>query len=173
MPIRIMAPYIALAAFTALAMALAPESNSTQGFYILAALNVTVYAFLVLLLMYRHASENSLSILPSTWGNTLATVSSVIIIASGVAQLNAHGVGGLQALSHGQPFVSFTETRFKASGAGVGGTKTIKMKFRVKWHGLQPEQDVQVKPTATQPQYKIIMLATTEHDVTPVKGRLS
>lgn len=173
LPLRIMAPYIVLATFTALAMMLAPKNPSTQGFYIFATINVTVYAFLVLLLMFRHASENSLSVLPRTWGNALATVSSVVIIASGVVQLNTHGLGGLEALSHGQPFVSFTETRFNASGAGVGGTKTIKMKFRVKWHGLQPEQDVQVKPPAAQPQYEIIMLARTGHDGTPVKGRLS
>ncbi|WP_313614457.1 glycosyltransferase family 2 protein [Agrobacterium sp.] len=173
LPIRIMAPYIALAAFTALVMYLAPDSRSTQGFYIFAAMNVTVYAFLVLLLMFRHASENSLSIFPRTWGNALATVSSVAIIAGGVVQLNTHGLGGLEALSHGQPYVSFTETRFNASGAGVGGTKTIKMKFRVKWHGVQPELDVQVKPGPAQPNYGIIMQATTGHDGTLLKGRLS
>jgi hypothetical protein len=172
LPLRIVAPYIVLAGFTALAMMLAPDSRSTQGFYIFAAMNVTVYAFLVLLLMFRHASENSLSVLPRTWGNALATVSSFIIIASGVVQLNTHGLGGLEALSHGQPYVSFTETRFNASGAGVGGTKTIKMKFRVKWHGIQPEQEVQVKPQPTPPQYGIIMLAKARQDGSLEKGRL-
>jgi len=42
----------------------------------------------------------------------------------------------MEALSHGQPFVTFTRSQFTVAGAGLGGGKTRIVKFSLKWHGF-------------------------------------
>ncbi|MBX5198341.1 MULTISPECIES: glycosyltransferase family 2 protein [unclassified Rhizobium] len=136
LPLRVVAPYIALAGLCAVAMALASEVAAAQGFYIFAAMNLSIYLLLAILIVVRHAIESSLPLLPQSHGLRLATAMGLAIWVTGGMQLGSHGLSSLEALSHGQPFISFTESQFAVAGAGLGGGKTRITKFRLKWNGF-------------------------------------
>ncbi len=136
LPLRVVAPYIALAGLCAVAMALASEAAAAQGFYIFTAMNLSIYLSVTVLIVVRHAIENGLPMLPQSHGLRLATAIGLAIWVTGGMQLGSHGLRSLEALSHGQPFVSFTETQFAVAGAGLGGGKTKITKFRLKWNGF-------------------------------------
>ncbi|EJC81943.1 glycosyl transferase [Rhizobium leguminosarum bv. trifolii WSM2297] len=136
LPLRVVAPYIALAGLCAVAMALASETAAAQGFYIFAAINLSIYLSVTVLIVVRHGIENGLPLLPQSHGLRLATAMGLAIWVTGGMQLGGHGLRSLEALSHGQPFVSFTQTQFAVAGAGLGGGKTKITKFRLKWNGF-------------------------------------
>jgi cellulose synthase (UDP-forming) len=61
LPLRVLAPYIALSLASALAMAFAVDREAAQGLFIFAALNALTYGALIVLIIVRHAMENTLS----------------------------------------------------------------------------------------------------------------
>lgn len=136
LPLRVVAPYIALAGLCVVAMALASDVAAAQGFYIFAAMNLSIYLSLAALIVVRHAIENGLPLLPQSHGLRLATAMGLALWVAGGMQLGSHGLSSLEALSHGQPFISFTESHFAVAGAGLGGGKTRITKFRLKWNGF-------------------------------------
>ncbi|MFL5016247.1 MAG: N-acetylglucosaminyltransferase, partial [Rhizobium sp.] len=99
-------------------------------------MNLSVYLSLTVLIVVRHAVENDLPLLPQSRGLWLATATGLAIFVAGGTQAGSHGLRGLEALSHGQTFVSFTETQFAVAGAGLGGGKTRIVKFRLRWNGF-------------------------------------
>jgi multisubunit Na+/H+ antiporter MnhB subunit len=136
LPVRVIAPYIVLAGICAAAMALAADGGGARGFQIFAAINLVIYVSLAILVVVRHASENDQPLLPQSQGLRLAVASGLVACLIGGAQLGNHGLTALEALSHGQPFVTFTQSQFTVAGAGLGGGKTRIVKFRLKWHGF-------------------------------------
>jgi cellulose synthase (UDP-forming) len=136
LPLRVIAPYIALAGLCAAAMALASEAPAAQGFYIFAAMNLSIYLSLTVLIVIRHAIENDLPRLPQSRGLWLATATGLAICITGGMQAGSHGLHSLEALSHGQTFISFSQSQFAVAGAGVGGGKTRIVKFRLRWNGF-------------------------------------
>ncbi|MGW9944698.1 cellulose synthase (UDP-forming) [Rhizobium leguminosarum] len=136
LPLRVIAPYIALAGLCAAAMALASEAAAAQGFYIFAAMNLSIYLSLTVLIVIRHAIENDLPRLPQSRGLWLATATGLAICITGGMQAGSHGLHSLEALSHGQTFISFSQSQFAVAGAGVGGGKTRIVKFRLRWNGF-------------------------------------
>ncbi|MBY5580230.1 glycosyltransferase family 2 protein [Rhizobium leguminosarum] len=136
LPLRVIAPYIGLAGLSAAAMMLATDAAAAQGFYVFAMMNLSVYLSLTVLIVVRHAVENDLPLLPQSRGLWLATATGLAIFVAGGTQAGSHGLRGLEALSHGQTFVSFTETQFAVAGAGLGGGKTRIVKFHLRWNGF-------------------------------------
>ena len=136
LPLRVIAPYIGLAGLTAAAMMFATDVAAAQGFYVFAMMNLSVYLSLTVLIVIRHAVENDLPLLPQSRGLWLATATGLAIFVAGGTQAGSHGLRGLEALSHGQTFVSFTETQFAVAGAGLGGGKTRIVKFHLRWNGF-------------------------------------
>ncbi|WP_027669054.1 glycosyltransferase family 2 protein [Rhizobium leguminosarum] len=136
LPLRVIAPYIGLAGLSAVAMMLANDAAAAQGFYVFAMMNLSVYLSLTVLIVVRHAVENDLPLLPQSRGLWLATATGLAIFVAGGTQAGSHGLRGLEALSHGQTFVSFTETQFAVAGAGLGGGKTRIVKFHLRWNGF-------------------------------------
>ncbi|OWV68667.1 N-acetylglucosaminyltransferase [Rhizobium sp. R339] len=136
LPLRVIAPYLGLAGLCAAAMALATEAAAAQGFYIFAAMNLSIYLALTVLIVVRHAIENDLSMLPQSRGLWFATAMGLAICITGGMQAGNHGLRSLEALSHGQTIVSFSQSQFTVAGAGLGGGKTRIVKFRLKWNGF-------------------------------------
>ncbi|RUM18395.1 N-acetylglucosaminyltransferase [Rhizobium vallis] len=136
LPLRVIAPYIGLAGLCTVAMALASKAAAAQGFYIFAAMNLAIYLSLTVLIVVRHAIENDLPLLPQSRGLWLATATGLAICITGGMQAGSHGLRSLEALSHGQTLVSFSQSQFTVAGAGVGGSKTRVVKFRLKWNGF-------------------------------------
>jgi cellulose synthase/poly-beta-1,6-N-acetylglucosamine synthase-like glycosyltransferase len=149
LPFLVMAPYLLLSGLSVCAMIFGREGSAAQGFYIFAAINGLIYAALTILVMAGHALENGLSLLPRSVGGSFTAACAVLIFASGGLALRDHGTGAIEALSHGQPFVSFTETKFAVAGAGLGGGKTKIVKFRLQWRGLSPLRQI-LRPDAPQ-----------------------
>jgi cellulose synthase/poly-beta-1,6-N-acetylglucosamine synthase-like glycosyltransferase len=146
LPLRVIAPYMVLAALSLLAMVLAPRENAAEGFFIFAAINVAIYASLSVFLLVRHTMENGLPRLPALRGGATAAACSLLLVAGSAVQLSSHAIGGLEALSHGQPYVSFTETRFTVAGAGVEGARSVRLKLRITVPGLPGNREVQAEP---------------------------
>jgi cellulose synthase (UDP-forming) len=136
LPLRVIAPYIGLAGLCAAAVALASEAAAAQGFYVFAAINLSIYLSLTVLIVIRHAIENDLPRLPQSRGLWLATAMGLAICITGGMQAGSHGLRSLEALSHGQTFISFSQSQFAVAGAGVGGGKTRIVKFRLRWNGF-------------------------------------
>jgi cellulose synthase (UDP-forming) len=136
LPLRVIAPYIGLAGLCAAAVALASEAAAAQGFYVFAAINLSIYLSLTVLIVIRHAIENALPLMPQSRGLWLATAMGLAICITGGMQAGSHGLRSLEALSHGQTFISFSQSQFAVAGAGVGGGKTRIVKFRLRWNGF-------------------------------------
>lgn len=151
LPLRVVAPYILLAALSLVAMVLAPRENGAEGFFVFAALNVAIYAGLSVFLLIRHAMENGVPRLPALRGGATAAACSLLLVAGSAAELSSHAIGGLEALSHGQPYVSFTETRFTVAGAGVEGARSVRLKLRIAVPGLRGPQEMQAEPMVVPP----------------------
>jgi len=151
LPLRVVAPYMVLAALSLLAMVLAPRQNGAEGFFIFAAINVAIYAGLSVFLLIRHAGENGLPKLPALRGGASAAACSLLLVAGSAAELSSHAIGGLEALSHGQPYVSFTETRFTVAGAGAEGARSVRLKLRIALPGLRGPQEMQAEPIVAPP----------------------
>jgi hypothetical protein len=132
-------------------MVLAPRQNGAEGFFIFAAINVAIYAGLSVFLLIRHAVENGLPKLPALRGGASAAACSLLLVAGSAAELSSHAIGGLEALSHGQPYVSFTETRFTVAGAGAEGARSVRLKLRIALPGLRGSQEMQAEPIVAPP----------------------
>ncbi len=146
LPLRVVAPYIVLAALSLFAMVLAPRENGAEGFFVFAAVNVAIYAGLSVFLLIRHAMENGVPKLPALRGGASAAACSLLLVTGSAVQLSHHAIGGLEALSHGQPYVSFTETRFTVAGAGVEGARSVRLKLRISVPGLGGPPEMQAEP---------------------------
>ncbi|CDN92770.1 glycosyltransferase family 2 protein [Agrobacterium tumefaciens] len=151
LPLRVIAPYMVLAAISLLAMVLAPRESGAEGFFVFAAINVAIYAGLSVFLLIRHAMENGLPKLPALRGAATAAACSALLVAGSAAELSSHAIGGLEALSHGQPYVSFTETRFTVAGAGVEGARSVRLKLRIVLPGMPGDRNIQAEPMVTPP----------------------
>ncbi len=161
LPLRVIVPYMALAALSLLAMVLAPRESGAEGFFVFAAINVAIYAGLSVFLLIRHAMENGLPRLPALRGAATAAACSLMLVGGSAAELSSHAIGGLEALSHGQPYVSFTETRFTVAGAGVEGARSVRLKLRIVLPGMPGNRNMQAEPMMPPPAMKTgeIMLA--------------
>ncbi len=151
LPLRVIAPYMVLAALSLLAMVLAPRENAAEGFFVFAAINVAIYAGLSVFLLVRHTMENGLPRLPALRGGATVAACSLLLVAGSAAELSSHAIGGLEALSHGQPYVSFTETRFTVAGAGVEGARSVRLKLRIVLPGMPGIRNMQAEPMVPPP----------------------
>lgn len=146
LPLRVIAPYMVLAAVSLLAMVLAPRDSGAEGFFIFGAVNVAIYAGLSVFLLVRHTIENGLPRLPALRGGATAAACSLLLVTGSAVELSSHAIGGLEALSHGQPYVTFTETRFTVAGAGAEGARSVRLKLRITLPGLPGYQEMQAEP---------------------------
>ena len=151
LPLRVIVPYMVLAALSLLAMVLAPRESGAEGFFVFAAINVAIYAGLSVFLLIRHAMENGLPRLPALRGAATAAACSLMLVGGSAAELSSHAIGGLEALSHGQPYVSFTETRFTVAGAGVEGARSVRLKLRIVLPGMPGNRNMQAEPMMPPP----------------------
>lgn len=132
-------------------MVLAPRESGAEGFFVFAAINVAIYAGLSVFLLIRHAMENGLPRLPALRGAATAAACSLMLVGGSAAELSSHAIGGLEALSHGQPYVSFTETRFTVAGAGVEGARSVRLKLRIVLPGMPGNRNMQAEPMMPPP----------------------
>ncbi|WP_051661006.1 glycosyltransferase family 2 protein [Bosea sp. 117] len=119
-PLRVLAPYIAISAFSAGAVLMFGDAGSASGFYIFAIVNAALYALLVLVILARHAAENGgRQHVLGLRGLAQATLV-VALFGLPVAAAAERGPEGLGALAWGLAPPSVAQVVFSASGAGMG-----------------------------------------------------
>ncbi|WP_422646678.1 glycosyltransferase family 2 protein [Agrobacterium tumefaciens] len=162
LPIRVVAPYMVMAALSLVAMAAAPHDGHAQGFYIFTAINVAIYGGLSVFVLIRHTIENGVPRQGrGRHGALAAAACSVLLVAAGTAELRPHALGALEALSYGQPYVTFTETRFTVAGAGTEGARSLHLKLQINLPGRAQRLETQAEPAPPPPTtaFQEIMLA--------------
>jgi len=137
LPVRLIVPYVVLAACSAGAMVVAPTESQARGFYVFVWLNVVLYACGGALVVFRHARENGWIAVPRNAGFGATMAASVLALGIGNTELGRNGVGALEALGNGQSLISFTRSEFTVAGAGFGGQNRI-TKLRIRLNGFAP-----------------------------------
>lgn len=168
LPVRVIAPYLVIATISVAAIWLAAPDGPARGFHIFAAVNGIVYAVLTLMLLTKHALENGLPLVPRHAAGTIVTVCTMLVCLGGTVGLRNHGTGALDALSRGQPYISFTQTAFSVAGAGIGGEKTKIIRLRLKWNGLSPQNQAQADPAPPAAPEEIVPVPVKAKEPVPV-----
>jgi cellulose synthase (UDP-forming) len=133
LPMRIVAVYAALALGALIPVALADEVAEARGFYILSAINGTIYVILLLASFWHHLRSLPVGLaagLRASWPQLsgLATVA-VFAIAVGILRFEA----GVQALAYGLEPTHLVKTEYVVAGAGAGQPGDIRIRFTLDW----------------------------------------
>jgi cellulose synthase (UDP-forming) len=137
-PFRIVAPYLVLAVASAGCAWLIDVPGTAAGFYIFSLITAFNNVLLVLLILYRHARENRLLIIPLNLPG-FATAFSIVAICGLVAGATyENGPKGLAAMNVGITAFTLTQTVFLPTGAAMGRPGMMIVRFRPKWHGFSP-----------------------------------
>lgn len=145
-PFRVIAPHIALALASGLTGWLVTEPGTAAGFYIFVLMNAAVFGGLVLLVLWRHARENRLSLFPSGMSGIAAFLSVAAIAATVAGGIQVNGAKGLEAINRGITVFTTTQTLFPVAGAGGGQPGKPMIRFRPQWHGLPDPLDTPRRP---------------------------
>lgn len=123
-PLRVLAPYIAISALSAAAVFLFGDAGSASGFYVFAIVNAAFYALLVFIILIRHAMENRAEgAIPAPLLRPRALAQAGLVAALfglPIAAAAEKGPQGLGALAYGAAPASLGHVEFSASGAGMG-----------------------------------------------------
>ncbi len=133
LPLRVIAPYFVLAAASAVPILLAPGLEHARGFYILAAINATIYATIFAVMIVRHIRENDISLrrnlLPA--GIQFAAIS--VLAALIVSSMSLRGVESLHVLTMGLEPLNLTRSLHSVSGASQTSDGAERIQFEIWW----------------------------------------
>ncbi len=132
LPYRVLAPYAVLSIASALPAIMVNDAGQSRGFFIFAIVNAVLYALLLVVIVVRHARENTVRV--STWSYrpVVAAALALLVFMPGLAGYN-RGMEGLQSLAWGTGRLSLFETKFAVAGAGVGGADLQRIRFNPRW----------------------------------------
>lgn len=137
-PLRVLAPYVAISAGSAAAALLFRSAGTASGFYIFAIVNAALYALLVLVILVRHGIENPGRRRAGVRGTAQAGLVLGLFVLPFTAAVQ-RGPEGLGALTWGAMPISYTRTVFSAAGAGMG-YGTYRLIFIPPWIARDPDQ---------------------------------
>jgi cellulose synthase (UDP-forming) len=135
-PMRVIQPYMLLAAAPAATALLISDAAAAKGYYLFAIMNALVYSTVLAVIVINHARENHLSLIGVSRKGTAAAASMALCLALTAGAAYSRTIPGLEAVAHGQKIITVTETRFAVAGAGQGGSHIKRTRFKIKWHGL-------------------------------------
>jgi cellulose synthase/poly-beta-1,6-N-acetylglucosamine synthase-like glycosyltransferase len=130
LPFRIIVPYAALSIASALPAILVDNVTAGRGFYFFAIFNAIVYALILVVIILRHAYENSLS--PNV-GLIRQSAFAAVVSTISVVSLSAHGLEGLDTMAAGAEPLKLTRLTYGPSGAGLTAVKAGKLRFEIWW----------------------------------------
>ncbi len=134
LPFRVLAPYVVLAAASALAVIGLHDVGAARGFYIFAILNCVIYVILTAVIVIRHAIENKLRwMAPSPL--IAQTCLAAVLFVMPVTAATLRGADGLSALTWGSDWLQVTNVTYSASGAGMRGDRIRKVRLKPVWSG--------------------------------------
>jgi cellulose synthase/poly-beta-1,6-N-acetylglucosamine synthase-like glycosyltransferase len=138
LPLRVLAPYVFLAVTAVLPVLLVDDAAKAKGFYLFAILNAAIYCLLLLVIVVRHARENTVATAPRFYRTAIGAGLLAIVALPGMATAE-HGKDGLEALAWGTGHFRLFEERYAVAGAGQGGTALRKIVFRPRWISIQSD----------------------------------
>lgn len=118
LPVRVLAPYFALSALSALPVLLNADVVEAGGFYLLSLLYAAIYAITCAVILIRHLKENTVDwrgYLPRVTGQFAACAALIFLVGTTFA---LRGTQGLHVLTLGLGPYQMTEMRSYVSGAG-------------------------------------------------------
>lgn len=134
LPLRVILPYCAIALASGWTAWAVTNPGSAAGFHIFALVLGALHAALILVILWRHARENGLSLLPRSRDGVVLAACLVAILAGLALGTQRNGLNGLHAITLGIASFSLTETRFSPSGAGRVTEPSLH--FNPRWHGF-------------------------------------
>ncbi|HVY99897.1 MAG TPA: glycosyltransferase family 2 protein [Dongiaceae bacterium] len=136
LPTHVIAPYMLIAAAAALVSLLVKHPGSAAGFYVFNLITATVYLFLIMLILYRHARENGAPLVGLTVSGVARTlaVAAIALAIGGAAYQN--GPRGLAMLTQGFTVFTLTETVYPPSEPGQVEPSEPVVRLRPKWYGF-------------------------------------
>lgn len=135
LPFRVLAPYLVIAFSSAATARAVGDPGEAAGFYAFCLATAVIYAGLVLLVVWRHARENGLSLVPRSRPAVATALCLAATLGTVVDAAHSRGTAGLAALNLGIEAFTLTRTLFPAAGAGKPGEPTIR--FAPEWHGFR------------------------------------
>ncbi len=130
LPFRIIAPYAVLSIASALPAIFVDGATAGRGFYIFAIFNAIVYALILIVIIARHAYENSIRPNVSLL-RQIAFAAAVSTVS--VTSLTAHGLEGLDTMAAGAEPLKLTRITYGPSGAGLTAVRAGTLRFEIWW----------------------------------------
>ena len=123
LPFRVLAPYIALSAASALPALLVEDPGSASGFYIFTMVNAIIYAIVLATIVTKHERENAVK----RAGRLRMPATALLVIglfALPAAAASLRGAEGLEALLHGVERIEVSRLLPSDAAPDSGGTAT-------------------------------------------------
>lgn len=144
LPLRVLAPYIALSAVSGVAALTLGSEPEVWGFRVFAAVNAVAYAAVVVAVVLLHLRESDRN--PQLVLQTVPTVAfAAVLFALPAASFGQYGLKGLSVLEYGQGHFRLTREVFTAVGAGSDGD--VLYRFDPRW--IEPDYERMAEGVAT------------------------
>ncbi|WP_163268958.1 glycosyltransferase family 2 protein [Chelativorans alearense] len=132
LPTRVLMPYAFLTVASALPVLFIENAGDTRGFYIFAIVNALIYALIFLVIVVRHACENTVRVKSRAYRPAMAATLAALLVLPGLATAG-RGKDGLEALAWGAGSLRLFQDQYSVAGAGLGGPGVRKSVFRPSW----------------------------------------
>lgn len=132
LPLRVLAPYIAVVVLSVLPVLFVSEAEQTRGFFLFAIINACFYTGLIFTIVIQHARENTVVYRQRFYQPMLAAGLVALIVMPGIATME-RGRDGIEALAWGTRSFTLFDDRFAVAGAGVGGPDLHRTVFNPRW----------------------------------------
>jgi cellulose synthase/poly-beta-1,6-N-acetylglucosamine synthase-like glycosyltransferase len=117
-PLRVLAPYGFLVVAALLPVFFIDDAGESKGFYAFSIVNAAIYCTLLLVIVIKHAHENTVRATTRLHRPAMAAGLLTLIILPGVATAE-RGKDGLEALAWGAERFRLFEERYSVAGAGM------------------------------------------------------
>ncbi|MGG6896700.1 glycosyltransferase family 2 protein [Rhizobium sp. BR 315] len=131
-PFRVLAPYAVLSLVSMVPVLLVNNASEAGGFYVFATMNAAIYTLLLLVIIIKHARENSVSDNVRFYRPALAS-GLLALMALPFAGIVERGHDGIQSLAWNRDGYVLFEERFSVAGAGSGGRGLHRMVLNLNW----------------------------------------
>lgn len=133
LPLRVIAPYFTLAAMSALPILLVDNLENARGFYILAAINATVYGTIFAIMIVWHIRENQISLRRNMLPAAAQFFGIALLVALIISSVWLRGLESLHVLSIGLEPLHLTRLTSLASGADFAIEAVQQIRFEIWW----------------------------------------
>jgi len=133
LPLRILAPYAAIALFCLWPILTVDNVTNSAGFYILSLLNAALNIALVLVIVWHHVKNAGAKVLVRPLVLMAQAALCVALVGLGATALWMRGTESLYALMLGLDAMHVVETQHIVSGAGRAPPGEVKYVFKLGW----------------------------------------